>query len=261
MNKRIGDVELGSAPVIAAVMRRLSIDAAARAKAEGADMIELRLDLLDAEERRLEEILEFLTGQAMEELNMPVIITNRRREEGGSFCGTEDERIELLRDILVTGVVDAVDIEFLADGKREIIEEARKLRIPVILSFHDFHGMPAPAEILELIDAMYQADADADAGGGDSGDSGITIPKVAVTPRTPSESLNLLQLTHQVASSGRLLITIGMGDWGRHLRVIAPLYGSVLTYGFISTEVEVAPGQFSVHELRQMLAKLKPPQQ
>ncbi len=242
MLKKIGNVELGypHAPVIAAVLKRLSIDAAARAEASGAAIIELRIDLLEPEERSIEKVKEFLTS-----LNMSVIITNRRREEGGSFMGTEDERIEILRSIMATEMVDAVDIEFLADGRDEIIEEAKKHHIPVILSFHDFSGMPAPAEILELIDAMYNA--------------GGSIAKIAVTPGTPYDTLNLLQLTHQVSSDGhgQLLITIGMGDWGRHLRVIAPLYGSVLTYGFIEDEA-VAPGQFSVHELRDMLDKLKP---
>ena len=242
MLKKIGNVELGypHAPVIAAVLKRLSIDAAARAEASGAAIIELRIDLLEPEERSIEKVKEFLTS-----LNMSVIITNRRREEGGSFMGTEDERIEVLRSIMATEMVDAVDIEFLADGRDEIIEEAKKHHIPVILSFHDFSGMPAPAEILELIDAMYNA--------------GGSIAKIAVTPGTPYDTLNLLQLTHQVSSDGhgQLLITIGMGDWGRHLRVIAPLYGSVLTYGFIEDEA-VAPGQFSVHELRDMLDKLKP---
>jgi len=242
MLKKIGNVELGypHAPVIAAVLKRLSIDAAARAEASGATIIELRIDLLEPEERSIEKVKEFLTS-----LNMSVIITNRRREEGGSFMGTEDERIEILRSIMATEMVDAVDIEFLADGRDEIIEEAKKHHIPVILSFHDFSGMPAPAEILELIDAMYNA--------------GGSIAKIAVTPGTPYDTLNLLQLTHQVSSDGhgQLLITIGMGDWGRHLRVIAPLYGSVLTYGFIEDEA-VAPGQFSVHELREMLEKLKP---
>ena len=242
MLKKIGNVELGypHAPVIAAVLKRLSIDAAARAEASGAAIIELRIDLLEPEERSTEKVKEFLTS-----LNMSVIITNRRREEGGSFMGTEDERIEILRSIMATDMVDAVDIEFLADGRDEIIEEAKKHHIPVILSFHDFSGMPAPAEILELIDAMYNA--------------GGSIAKIAVTPGTPYDTLNLLQLTHQVSSDGhgQLLITIGMGDWGRHLRVIAPLYGSVLTYGFIEDEA-VAPGQFSVHELREMLEKLKP---
>jgi 3-dehydroquinate dehydratase-1 len=44
---------------------------------------------------------------------------------------------------------------------------------------------------------------------------------------------------------------IAMGNIGRHLRAVAPLYGSVLTYGFVAKST--APGQMSLAEL--ILAK------
>ncbi len=49
---------------------------------------------------------------------------------------------------------------------------------------------------------------------------------------------------------------MGSGSVGRHLRLIAPIYGSVLTYGYIEGEESVAPGQFSVSELRLILDKI-----
>ncbi len=87
-------------------------------------------------------------------------------------------------------------------------------------------------------------------------EEGGSIAKIAVTPKTLSEALLLLNLTHELAIEGKLLVTIGMGAIGRHLRVIAPLYGSVLTYGFIEGE-GIAPGQFSVNALRRMLKELE----
>jgi 3-dehydroquinate dehydratase-1 len=77
-----------------------------------------------------------------------------------------------------------------------------------------------------------------------------------VTPQKLSNALLLLNLTYALTQEGNLVATIGMGAVGRHLRVIAPLYGSVLTYGFIEGEEAVAPGQFSVKELRSMLERL-----
>ncbi len=44
------------------------------------------------------------------------------------------------------------------------------------------------------------------------------------------------------------LCMIAMGNIGRHLRAVAPLYGSVLTYGFVAKST--APGQMSLAELR-----------
>jgi len=239
--RQIGDVELGLTPVIVAVLKRLSIQDANRAKESGADVIELRLDLLEGDERNIEKVKEFL-----EEQKLPVIVTNRRREEGGSFVGTEEERIAMLSRIIETAPVNAVDIEFHSheEVKNKIIETATNLHLPVIISFHDFNGMPRREDILTILESMY--------------DEGGSIAKIAVTPKSLSDALFLLTLTHEVSSVRKLLVCIGMGSGsvGRHLRLIAPLYGSVLTYGYIEGEESVAPGQFSVSELRLILDKI-----
>jgi len=237
----MGEVELfGGAPAIVGVLKNLSIRDAQRAQEQGADVIELRIDLLNDEERRVEKVKEFVSM-----LTMPVVITNRKKEEGGSFTGTEEERIAMLSSILDTAEVDAVDLEFsslTAAGKTRIVEKANSLHIPVIFSFHDFKGMPSRSELVKLIARMYE--------------EGGSIAKIAVTPHTLSDALLLLDLTHELSREGKLLATIGMGAVGRHLRVIAPLYGSVLTYGFIEGDEEVAQGQFGVKELKSMLEKL-----
>lgn len=239
--RQIGDVKLGLTPVIVGVLKRLSIQDANRAKESGADVIELRLDLLEGDERNIEQVKEFLKEQ-----KLPVIVTNRRREEGGSFVGTEEERIAMLSRIIEAAPVNAVDIEFLSheEVKNKVIETAKNLHIPVIISFHDFNGMPRREDISNIIESMY--------------DEGGSIAKIAVTPKSLNDALFLLTLTHEVSSVGKLLVCIGMGSdsVGRHLRLIAPIYGSVLTYGYIEGEESVAPGQFSVRELRLILDKI-----
>ena len=254
--EKIGEVELGlqrrPAPAIVGVMKRLSIREAKRAKESGADIIELRIDLLEGEEKSVEKVKEFIallkdSHSAMSiQMQMPIIVTNRKKEEGGSFVGTEEERIGMLNSILETAGVDAVDVEFFsaAEEKRAIIEKAKSLPTPVIFSFHDFQGMPSREDILRIIASMYE--------------EGGSIAKIAVTPKTLSDALLLLDITHEVSSEGKLLVTIGMGPVGRHLRVIAPLYGSVLTYGFIEGEDGVAPGQLSVKELKSIIQKCIP---
>jgi len=229
----------GKKTVIVGVMRALSVLDAERAEENGADMLELRIDLLKDEERDVEKVNEFISA-----LKMSVIVTNRRREEGGSFTGSEEERIALLSRIIETAEVDFVDIELFSPQAERIklVETAKGLHIPIISSFHDFRGMPPRAELLETIARMYE--------------EGGSIAKIAVTPQTLSDALLLLNLTYELSREGKLLAMIGMGPIGRHLRVVAPLYGSVLTYGFIEGGEEVAPGQFSVKELRSMLEKL-----
>jgi len=239
----MGNAKLfGKAPVIVGVLRALSIRDATRAQEQGADAIELRIDFLNEEDRNIEKLKEFAS-----QLESPVIITNRKKEEGGSFTGTEEERIALLSSILDAVKVDAVDIEFFSSDevKTKIVEKAKSLRVPIIFSFHDFNGMPSRSELVKIIARMYKA--------------GGSIAKIAVTPKTLSDALLLLDLTYKLTREGKPVATIGMGPVGRHLRVIAPLYGSVLTYGFIEGEEEVAPGQFSVKELRSMMNKFQFP--
>lgn len=232
--EKIGDVEL-SGPAIVGVMRRLSVR---DAHESDADIIELRLDLLEEEDKSIANVKEFIR-----QLKQPVIVTNRRKEEGGAFAGKEVQRIEMLNGILEAANVNAVDIEFYSPevSKRVIVEKAKRLRIPVIFSFHEFYAMPSRSDIVNIIEEMYE--------------EGGSIAKIAVTPRTLSDALLLLNLTHELTTEGKLVVTIAMGAIGRHLRVIAPLYGSVLTYGFIEGE-SVAPGQFSVKALRRMQKEL-----
>jgi 3-dehydroquinate dehydratase-1 len=230
---------LGNAPVIVGVLSALSVRDATRARDQGADAIELRIDLLKEGERSIEKLKGFVP-----QLEVPIIVTNRRKEEGGSFSGTEAERIALLSSILDTVNVDAVDIELLSPPteKQMVVEKAKTRHVPVIFSFHDFTGMPSRSELEGIVTRMY--------------DEGASIAKIAVTPQTFGDALLLLELTYTLTQAGKVVTIIGMGPVGKHLRVVAPLYGSALTYGHIEGEAAVAPGQFSVKELRSMMEHL-----
>ncbi len=74
------------------------------------------------------------------------------------------------------------------------------------------------------------------------------ISKLALTPASLEDCLDLLKLLLDAPGPTSLL---GMGDVGRHLRALAPIYGSVLTYGYIGTPT--APGQIPVKALRAVL--------
>lgn len=225
---------------VVGVLRTLSLSAAQRAQEQGAGALEVRLDLLPEEDRTLAHISKFITR-----LHLPVIITNRKREEGGAFTGTEEARIALLRSVIESGGVAAVDLELASfePGKSALVATATSRQVPVIFSVHDFTAMPPRTELERIVTRMFA--------------EGAGIAKIAVTPKSCGDALGLLELTHQLARDGKRIAILGMGPVGRHLRVIAPLYGSVLTYGYIEGEAPVAPGQFSVRELTNLLAKLR----
>ncbi len=226
-------------PAIVAVLRTLSRQDAARAVEEGADALELRVDLLKPTDQNLARIIEFLTT-----LPLPVIVTNRRREEGGAFSGTEQERLAILRSIIDAVDVHAMDVEFFSAPveRRRLIAHARERRVPVICSFHDFAGMRSRYELLRIVICMHER--------------GGSIAKIAVTPTSLDDTLMLLKFTHELTREGKHIAMIGMGSFGRHLRVLAPFYGSLLTYGYLEGEQALAPGQFSVRQLRRMMEAL-----
>jgi 3-dehydroquinate dehydratase-1 len=182
-----------------------------------ADMIELRLDLLAGDDP-LQTIKAVRNATAK-----PIIATARLKAEGGMFQGSERERIDLL--VKAACYADYVDVELLADRRDEAIARIKK---PVIVSYHDFQGMPT--ELAGIYQEMKKTKA--------------SIAKIAVTPLSLRDNLRILQF---LLDADMPLCMIAMGQIGRHLRAVAPLYGSALTYGFITKST--APGQMSLAEL------------
>ena len=82
-------------------------------------------------------------------------------------------------------------------------------------------------------------------------DAGADIAKLAVMPNSLQDVLRLLDVT--LKANGPVC-TIAMGEKGKHSRVIAPVYGSVMTYGYVDTPT--APGQLKVDELKYILKML-----
>ena len=204
-------------PRIVAVLGK---DAEKDVQAAGdADMIELRLDLLAAGDP-IQTIKAVRKATAR-----PIIATARLKTEGGMFQGSEKERIDLL--IKAAYYADYVDVELLADQRDDAITRIKK---PVIVSYHDFQGMPEEKELAGIYEEMKKTKA--------------AIAKIAVTPQSLQDNLRILQF---LLEADMPLCMIAMGQVGRHLRAVAPLYGSALTYGFVTQST--APGQMSLAEL------------
>jgi 3-dehydroquinate dehydratase I len=191
------------------------------------DMVELRLDLIATDP------LEALRAVRKATIK-PIIATNRLKAEGGKFEGNERERCELL--IQASMYADYVDIELNAELRDELIRRVHK---PVIISYHDFQGMPDLMEMRSILRNMKMA--------------GAAIAKIAVTPSRLKDNLQILEF---LLEADMPLCVIAMGKLGRHLRAVAPLYGSILTYGYVFEAT--APGQMSIKELKEAMRLLDP---
>jgi len=195
-------------------------------QAEQADMIELRLDLLSTS-HPLETLKALRQATAK-----PIIATARHKSEGGRFQASEAERRDLL--IKAAAYADYVDVELLAEIRDAVISNIAK---PAIVSYHDFEAMPDDIELAGIYSRMKQA--------------GAAIAKIAVTPQEKKDNLRILEFLLEADAP---LCMIAMGDLGRHMRALAPLYGSALTYAYVAEST--APGQMSLSELCQAMRLL-----
>jgi len=231
---RIGEFDLDRKAAVVAAIGDDPVGTAKTAKHLGADILELRLDLLDITSLHdAKHIINAIRSGT----NLPCIVTNRLQAEGGMWSGTEEDRIALLLGVLP--LIDAVDIELCADERMRarVIRAARAAGKTVIVSSHDFTATPRVPEMKDILERSFKAGAD--------------IAKLAVMPCSMQDVLNLLQVTLDVNAP---VCTISMGDKGKHTRIAAPCYGSVLTYGAVNSAV--APGQLRIDELKNALEML-----
>jgi 3-dehydroquinate dehydratase-1 len=240
---QIGSFDLEKKAAVVAVILEKPLETSKKASEKGADILEIRLDLLGI--RDLERAAEVIR-EIKSEIGLPVIVTNRSGAEGGKWEGKEEDRIGLLRSLLSSNDgPDAIDIELSADRKDrdKVIKAARDHGKTVIASSHDFLKTPSLQDMKTIIEEMFLAGAD--------------IAKLAVMPQSMEDTLGLLRITLDFKDTGKSVCTIAMGRQGKHTRVVAPLYGSVLTYASIESDASAAPGQLSVGELKKIMEMLK----
>jgi 3-dehydroquinate dehydratase-1 len=217
-----GDLEIKAPAVVAVLSGEEAAKDASLAGGLGADLVEVRLDLLPGDPVRI-------IREVREATKLPIIATNRMIQEGGSFHGGEEERIEILAE--ASAWADIVDVELFAEGRDRLFEMADR---PVIASYHNFEGMPPTEALRSMLEEIFGA--------------GAKMAKLALTPASLEDCLDLLKLLLVTEGPTSLL---GMGNVGKHLRAVAPVYGSVLTYGYIGKAT--APGQIPVKTLRGVL--------
>ena len=188
-----------------------------------ADILELRLDLMS--DYDLDGLLAASTK--------PSIVTNRTKREGGQFSGSEEERIEVLKQAIVAGA-EYVDIETSTPKEllKPFLESEHNSK--VILSYHNFTD--TPEEIEHLYDLMCGMPAD--------------ILKIVTYARDINNNLSLFNLIHRSKKDGKKLIALCMGEKGEVSRILSPLLGAFLTFGSLETGKETAPGQITGTSLR-----------
>jgi 3-dehydroquinate dehydratase/shikimate dehydrogenase len=212
---------------------------AIRRAAEGADIIELRLDCLEPDQLRLAcRDLGVLRRAA----SCPLILTLRPMEQGGHRATGREERLNfwLEEKNCQSQLADFVDVE--ADLLTAKPQDAERLVLRlgperIICSHHDFAGVPSDLE--QIYESMARTESH--------------ILKIAVQAHDAINCLPIFHLLHRARSEGQEMIAIAMGEAGIMTRILGPSRGAFLTYGgALDGETATAPGQLTAKELREV---------
>jgi 3-dehydroquinate dehydratase/shikimate dehydrogenase len=196
-----------------------------------ADIAELRVDCLDPDER-------FRIRSFPEQAGLPVILTIRRRIDGGYFDNGEGSRVTLLSKGLAFAEADRrhnfayVDIEEDLDVPG-LEEAARTFGTRIIRSYHDLNGID---NIVGRIKNLSRI--------------GDEIVKAAVTPRNLDDVRMVYEAARETADMEKIILC--MGAFGANTRILAAHIGSYLSYASPLHEKDSltgAPGQFDPQAL------------
>ncbi len=208
------------------------IETAEAALAEGADLVEFRLDHL----RRVESGM----VRQLRKFSSRCIITVREKSQGGAFTGTEEERIGLLRSF---SSINPLYLDIELDAARKDPAVAKELRGKVrnlIVSQHYFDSTPDPATLA----GIYK----------EASEMG-TIAKIVSMAKSAQDNLNVMALYEEVKERGSL-VAFTMGELGVLTRILCLYSGS--PFSFVSFgERASAPGQIPLKMMRKLMAQSK----
>ncbi|MBP7954462.1 MAG: type I 3-dehydroquinate dehydratase [Parabacteroides sp.] len=205
------------------------------------DLAELRIDFFEGAED-VAKVKELLAVVRPELANKGLLFTWRTKGEGGELAITVDDYFNLLDEVIQTGNVDAIDIEYFFDQTRMVstIELAKKHNVAVIMSNHDFDKTPAKEEITSRLIGMKKAGAD--------------VAKLACMPQSAKDVLTLLTATEEVKAQypDEPIITMSMGKLGVVSRICGSVFGNGMSFG--AAKQGSAPGQVEIGILKDVLA-------
>ncbi len=163
-------------------------------------------------------------GELLAAKPKPVIMSCRRPKDGGHWDGSEDERLALLRQSIVSKA-DYVEIELdVADQIRPFPPSKR------VISYTNLQE--TPADIADIYAAAQTKKPD--------------VIKLMTLARTPEEAWPLVQL---LAKPSVPTVVVGLGKPGVMLALLGRKIGAPWTYAALERGMEAWPGQPTVEDL------------
>ncbi len=187
------------------------------------DLFEVRIDLIGPDWRKV-------AGQ----LGKPWVACNRKSDEGGTWDGSEEERVAGLLSALELGAA-IVDIELSTENLYDVVTRIKR-QAECLISFHHLEETPPFNTMREIVRRQFAAGAD--------------IVKVVTTARKFEDNVSTMQLIREFP--GKRVVAFAMGPLGLMSRLLCPLAGGDFIYASVEPGGEAAPGQMTAEEMRQI---------
>ncbi len=184
--------------------------------------VEVRADLLRSKGLTDAELMSVV--RAAKAKSLSCLFTLRHADQGGTFSAEETERVALCQQAIGAGA-DIIDLEHGTEASTIMLREGASM----ILSYHNFNAMLDASELASLTQRMEQQ-------------SPAAI-KVIPTGSSLDDARTMLSWVAQANGSTRR-IGFSMGEAGGVSRILAPAFGSPVTYA--SFGAPVAPGQVDI---------------
>jgi 3-dehydroquinate dehydratase/shikimate dehydrogenase len=182
------------------------------------DLLEIRLD-------RFGKAPEL--GEILAKKPRPVIMSCRRPQDGGAWDGTEDDRLAILRQCIISKA-DYVEIELdIADQIRPFGPTKR------VISYTDLRK--TPVDIADIYRQAQSKQAD--------------VIKLTTLAATPEAAWPLVQI---LANPPVPTVVVGLGRPGVMLTVLGKKIGAPWAYAALERGMEAYPGQPTVGDLHRV---------
>ncbi len=195
------------------------------AKRKAADLIEIRLDLLESN-TNLKDI--------KNHIDIVKIGTLRSTNQGGMFSGSENARFQTLLNASKAGF-DYIDIEDSVENLKTKIKSLRELGSKIILSHHNMENTPTLIELEKILNKNSKFKVD--------------VYKIVTTAKSIEDSLVTLNFLKN-ASKNFNIVCFAMGNNGKISRVTSPFFGGFFTMASIKKGDETAKGQLTIDDLK-----------
>lgn len=219
------------------------------------DILEWRADYFFGEIDNLEEKVEN-TAAHMEMIRIlddidyqvngrPVIFTIRGHGHGGRVAISREHAYDLSSLAAQSQLVDFIDMELLDDdntfNKEQVIRQINEIHefgVRVILSYHDYEGMPSIEQLINMTRTMRELGAD--------------IVKIAGTAAAAEDAENMMKAAAFLTQGDQdPVIFVAMGNAGIASRIEGGKFGSCIT--FARGNRQTADGQQDAITLAGML--------